>query len=79
MPRRQPPIYPLVNTMAAPAEQRIAVPIDDPNADTEWYAPASLEIHGGLYRPVSLLTLVPGMRFYASMASSLRNLRRRPR
>lgn len=23
--------------MAAPAEQRISVPIDDPNADTEWY------------------------------------------
>lgn len=23
--------------MAAPAEQRIAVPIDDPNADTEWF------------------------------------------
>lgn len=23
--------------MAAPAEERIAVPIDDPNADTEWY------------------------------------------
>lgn len=23
--------------MAAPTEQRIAVPIDDPNADTEWY------------------------------------------
>lgn len=22
--------------MAAPSEQRIAVPIDDPNADTEW-------------------------------------------
>lgn len=25
-------------TMAAPSEQRIAVPIDDPNADTEWQA-----------------------------------------
>lgn len=24
--------------MAAPGDQRIAVPIDDPNADTEWYA-----------------------------------------
>jgi hypothetical protein len=23
--------------MAVPADQRIAVPIDDPNADTEWY------------------------------------------
>lgn len=23
--------------MAAPTEQRIAVPIDDPNADTEWF------------------------------------------
>ena len=23
--------------MAAPSEQRIAVPIDDPNADTEWF------------------------------------------
>ena len=23
--------------MAAPAEERIAVPVDDPNADTEWY------------------------------------------
>lgn len=27
--------------MAAPAEQRIAVPIDDPNADTEWFVAAS--------------------------------------
>lgn len=27
--------------MAAPSEQRIAVPIDDPNADTEWYAIAT--------------------------------------
>ncbi|KAK8132568.1 phosducin-like protein [Apiospora kogelbergensis] len=26
--------------MAAPQEQRIAVPIDDPNADTEWYGRA---------------------------------------
>lgn len=25
--------------MAAPGDQRIAVPIDDPNADTEWYNP----------------------------------------
>jgi hypothetical protein len=24
--------------MAAPTDQRIAVPIDDPNADTEWYS-----------------------------------------
>jgi hypothetical protein len=24
-------------TMAAPVEERISVPIDDPNADTEWY------------------------------------------
>lgn len=24
--------------MAAPGDQRVAVPIDDPNADTEWYA-----------------------------------------
>lgn len=23
--------------MAAPVEERIAVPVDDPNADTEWY------------------------------------------
>jgi hypothetical protein len=23
--------------MAAPKDERIAVPIDDPNADTEWY------------------------------------------
>ena len=23
-------------TMAAPVEERISVPIDDPNADTEW-------------------------------------------
>ncbi len=23
--------------MAAPMDQRIAVPVDDPNADTEWY------------------------------------------
>jgi hypothetical protein len=23
--------------MAGPAEERIAVPVDDPNADTEWY------------------------------------------
>ena len=23
--------------MAAPTEERIAVPVDDPNADTEWY------------------------------------------
>lgn len=29
--------------MAAPNEQRIAVPIDDPNADTEWYVTRSLE------------------------------------
>lgn len=37
--------------MAAPAEQRIAVPIDDPNADTEWYVPTSLATYspyGGL-------------------------------
>ncbi len=26
--------------MAAPSDQRVAVPIDDPNADTEWYVPA---------------------------------------
>jgi hypothetical protein len=26
-------------TMAAPVEERISVPIDDPNADTEWYLP----------------------------------------
>lgn len=25
------------NNMAAPMDERIAVPIDDPNADTEWY------------------------------------------
>lgn len=25
--------------MQAPGDQRIAVPIDDPNADTEWYVP----------------------------------------
>lgn len=31
----QPDLRPLP-TMAAPVEQRIAVPIDDPNADTEW-------------------------------------------
>jgi hypothetical protein len=24
------------NKMAAPVEERISVPIDDPNADTEW-------------------------------------------
>ncbi len=29
--------------MAAPTEQRIAVPIDDPNADTEWYGEAKGE------------------------------------
>jgi hypothetical protein len=30
--------------MAAPLDQRISVPIDDPNADTEWYAPLSQEV-----------------------------------
>ena len=64
--------------MAAPAEQRIAVPIDDPNADTEWYVAASLGIHG-LDGAVRLLTPDSGMRFCASMASSLRNLHRLPR
>lgn len=29
--------YPSCHIMAAPADQRIAVPIDDPNADTEWH------------------------------------------
>jgi hypothetical protein len=29
------------DNMAAPADQRIAVPIDDPDADTEWYEPKS--------------------------------------
>lgn len=27
--------------MAAPMDERISVPIDDPNADTEWYCPTS--------------------------------------
>lgn len=31
--------------MAAPTDQRIAVPIDDPNADTEWYAPNGTPSH----------------------------------
>lgn len=29
-------IPPNAHTMAAPMDQRIAVPVDDPNADTEW-------------------------------------------
>ncbi len=28
--------------MAAPKEERISVPIDDPNADTEWLAPSQI-------------------------------------
>ncbi|KAL7621489.1 Proteolipid protein 2 [Parahypoxylon ruwenzoriense] len=35
--------------MAAPTDQRIAVPIDDPNADTEWYGFTQLQtsLHSG--------------------------------
>lgn len=31
-----------LSTMAAPKDERISVPIDDPNADTEWYASFTL-------------------------------------
>jgi len=36
--------------MAAPADQRIAVPIDDPNADTEWYSFLFSYMIDGSYR-----------------------------
>lgn len=56
--------------MSAPVEQRVAVPVDDPNADTEWYSPDSNSFYN--------LRLVPnnyiGMKYSASIKSSLKSL-----
>lgn len=60
--------------MAAPQEQRIAVPIDDPNADTEWYGRADSQDALVSARANVLFTL--GTRSCENMASSRRNPRR---
>lgn len=53
--------------MAAPTEQRIAVPIDDPNADTEWYVPRKV------LRSEAHIDLDLGTKFCANMVLYLRS------
>lgn len=60
--------------MAAPQEQRIAVPIDDPNADTEWYEFAKPTHPSNTRHSSRANSSQKGMTFYASMELSQKNL-----